>query len=159
MSGVRACPLAGFSRAAWYRKSRAGDQSALRLRIREIARARPRFGDNRVYILRRREEWRELLKRVRRHDHLEGLQLRQRVRKRWHRALHRGAVPSAMGLNQHWSMDCVHDQLEVVQLVTGADVEAALDQVHGEVGLPESITVDHGTELTSQTLDACAYAH
>ena len=43
-SCVRACRLAQFSRAAWYRPSQARDQAALRLRIRELAHARPRFG-------------------------------------------------------------------------------------------------------------------
>lgn len=43
MATVRACRLARFSRAGFYRKSRARDQSALRLRIREIAHARLRF--------------------------------------------------------------------------------------------------------------------
>jgi putative transposase len=111
VSCVRAFRLAGFSRAAWYRKSRAKDQSALRLRIREIAEARPRFGYNRVYILLRREGWRVNLKRVRRLYRLEGLQVRLRVRKRRHRALHRGPVPAAAGLQQRWSMEFVHDQL------------------------------------------------
>jgi putative transposase len=41
---VRACRLARFSRAGFYRRSTAKDRSALRLRIREIAHARPRFG-------------------------------------------------------------------------------------------------------------------
>src|SRR5215470_16415090 len=41
VSCARACRLAQFSRAAWYRRSRARDQSALRLRIRELAHARP----------------------------------------------------------------------------------------------------------------------
>jgi len=44
VSCVRACRLAQFSRAAWYRRSRARDQSVLRSRIRELAYARPRFG-------------------------------------------------------------------------------------------------------------------
>ena len=39
VSYVRACRLAQFSRAAWYRPSQARDQSALRLRIRDLARA------------------------------------------------------------------------------------------------------------------------
>lgn len=42
MSCMRACRLAQFSRAAWYRKSTASDQAALRLRIRDLAHARPR---------------------------------------------------------------------------------------------------------------------
>jgi len=44
VSGLRACRLAQLSRAAWYRRSRATDQSALRIRIRDLAHARPRFG-------------------------------------------------------------------------------------------------------------------
>ena len=42
MSCARACRLAQFGRASWYRHSRAKDQSALRLRIRDLAHARPR---------------------------------------------------------------------------------------------------------------------
>ena len=55
VSCVRVCRLAPFSRAAWYRKNRAEDQTALRLRIRELAHARPRFGVLRIWVLLRRE--------------------------------------------------------------------------------------------------------
>jgi putative transposase len=149
------------------------------MRIREIAEARPRFGYQRVYVMLRREGGRVNLKRVRRLYRLEGLQVRRRVRKRRHRALHRGPVPAATGLQQRWSMDFVHDQLadgrafrvltmvdqwsrlspilEVVQRVTGADVAAVLERVGERGALPRSITVDHGTEFTSQALDAWAY--
>ena len=48
LSCVRACRLGGISRAGWYRKSTAKDQSALRMRIREIAQSRPRFGYLRI---------------------------------------------------------------------------------------------------------------
>ena len=159
---MRACRLAGFSRAAWYRKSRAKDQTALRMRIREIAQARPRFGYHRVYVRLRREGWRVNLKRVRRLYRLEGLQVRLRVRKQRHGALHRGPVPAPTGLQQRWSMAFVHDQLadgrgfrvltvvdqwsrlspilEVVQRVTGADVAAALERVRERGALPRSIT-------------------
>ena len=64
ISCVRACRLAGFSRATWYRKSIARDQSAIRLRTREFAQARPRFGYYPIYILLRREGWPVNLKRV-----------------------------------------------------------------------------------------------
>jgi putative transposase len=57
VSCARACRLAQFSRAAWYRRSRAQDQSALRQRIREFAHARPRFGHLRIWVLLRREGW------------------------------------------------------------------------------------------------------
>ena len=111
ISCVRACRLAGFSRAAWYRRSKARDQSAMRRRVREFAHARPRFGYYRIYVLLRREGWRVNLKRVRRLYRLEGLQVRLRVRKRRHRSLHRGPVAAPTGALQRWGMDFVHDQL------------------------------------------------
>ena len=62
----KACRLAHFSRSGWYQQTRAKDQTALRLRIRDIAQARPRFGYNRIHTLLRREGWRVNKKRVRR---------------------------------------------------------------------------------------------
>jgi putative transposase len=62
----RARRPAGFSRAALYKKSVARDQSALRMRIRELAMARPRFGYDRIHTLLRREGWRVNKKRARR---------------------------------------------------------------------------------------------
>ena len=108
---MRACRLAAFSRAAWYRKSRAQDQTALRLRIRELAHARPRFGFLRIWVLLRRDGWPVNKKRVRRLYRLEGLQLRMRVRRRKHIALHRGPAPTPSGPTERWSMDFVHDAL------------------------------------------------
>ena len=75
VSCAGACWLAQFSRAA-YRRSRARDQSALRLRIREFAHARPRFGHLRIWVLLRREGWVVSRKRARRLYRLDGLQLR-----------------------------------------------------------------------------------
>jgi transposase InsO family protein len=49
--------LAQLSRTAWYRRSRAKDQTTLRPRIRELAHARPRFGYLRIWVLLRREGW------------------------------------------------------------------------------------------------------
>ena len=175
----RACRLAGFSRAAWYKKSTARDQSALRMRIRELALARPRFGYNRIHTLLRREGWLVNKKRVRRLYRLEGLQVRMRVRRRKHMALHRGPAPVPTGLHQRWSMDFVHDQLfdgrpfrvltvvdqwsrqspilEVGFSLTGGSVVAALERVAATSALPVSITVDHGTEFMSKALEAWAY--
>jgi putative transposase len=49
--------------------------------------------------------------RVRRLYRLEGLQLRMRVRRRKHIALHRGPAPVPIGHTERWSMDFVHDAL------------------------------------------------
>jgi putative transposase len=97
--------LAQFSRAAWYRPRRATDQTALRLRIREIAMARPRFGYERIWVVLRREGWAINRKRVHRLYRLEGLQVRMRVRRRKHMALHRGPAPVPVGPTERWSMD------------------------------------------------------
>jgi len=107
----KAIRLAQFSHGGWYAKSKARDQSALRLRIREIAHARPRFGYLRIHVMLRREGWFVNKKRVHRWYRLEGLQIRMRVRRRKHMYLHRGSVPQAQRTHERWSMDFVHDQL------------------------------------------------
>jgi putative transposase len=177
--GVRkAIRLAQFSHGGWYAKSRARDQSALRLRIRVIAHARPRFGYLRIHVMLRREGWPVNKKRVYRWYRL-GLQIRMRVRRRKHMCLHRGPVPQAQRTHERWSMDFVHDQLfdgkafRVLTVVdqfsrqtplleprfsfSGRDVIAALDRAVKRSGTPMSITVDHGTEFTSKALEEWAY--
>lgn len=176
---MRACRLAGFSRAAWYKRSTARDQTALRARIRELAYARPRFGYLRIWVLLRREGWRVNHKRVRRLYRLEGLQVRLRVRRRKHMALHRGAAPIPSGVGERWSMDFVHDALadgrpfrvltvvdqwsrespilEVASRMSGQTVAAALDRAIGRGVPPRSMTVDHGTEFMRKALEEWAY--
>ena len=179
VSCARACRLAKFSRAAWYRRSRARDQSALRLRIREFAHARPRFGYLRIWVLLRRDGWTVNRKRVRRLYRLDGLQLRMRVRRRKHIALHRGPAPVPAGPRERWSMDVVHDALadgrpfriltvvdqwsrsspvlEVASRMSGSTVGEALDRALQDAPRPRSITVDHGTEFQSRALEDWAY--
>ncbi len=176
----RACGLAQLSRTAWYRRpSETRLQAVLRLRIRELAHARPRFGYLRIWVLLRREGWLVNRKRVRRLYRLEGLQLRMRVRRRKHIALHRGPAPIPTGPTERWSMDFVHDAfadgrpfrvltvvdqwsrqsplLEVATAMSGHRVAEALDRVLGVAATPRSITVDHGTEFTSRALEDWAY--
>lgn len=179
MSCVRACRLAQFGRASWYRKSTAKDQTALRLRIRDLAHARPRFGYQRIWVLLRREGWLVNRKRVRRLYRLDGLQLRMRVRRRKHMALHRGPAPVPVGPSERWSMDFVHDTLAdgrpfriltvvdnwsrsspVVEAgfrMSGETVSQILDRTLGAGPGPRSITVDHGTEFQSRALEDWAY--
>ena len=65
-SGLRTCRLAQFGRVSGYRRSRAKDQAAPRVRIRNLAHARPRFGYMRIWVLWRREACLINRKRVRR---------------------------------------------------------------------------------------------
>jgi putative transposase len=175
----RACALGNICPNTWYYRSEARDAAALRMRIREIAQARPRFGYVRIWIMLRREGWRDNKKRVHRLYRLEGLQVRLRTRRKKRLSLHRGAVPVASGRDQYWSMDFVHDQLatgrtfrvltvidqwsresvllEANVALTGHSVVDALETVSAHRGLPKAITVDHGTEFTSNALDEWAY--
>lgn len=179
MATVRACRLARFSRAGFYRKSTAKDQSALRLRIREIAHARPRFGYQRIHVMLRREGWPVNRKRVRRLYRLDGLQLRTRIRRRKHMCLHRGPVPVPSAPHERWSLGFVHDQLfngrpfriltvvdqlrrespliEIDFAMSGQRVADALEARTVDMPVPVSITVDHGSEFTSKALEDWAW--
>jgi len=119
-------------------------------------------------------------KRVRRLYRLDGLQLRMRVRRRKHIALHRGPAPVPAGPIERWSMDFVHDALadgrpfrvltvvdqwsrqspilEVASSLSGATVGLALDRVLPAAHGLRSITVDHGTEFMSRALEDWAFA-
>lgn len=175
----RACRLADVQPATWYYRSQARDTTALRMRIREIAQARPRFGYVRIWIMLRREGWKDNKKRVHRLYRLEGLQVRMRNRRKKRLSLHRGEVSRPTGRNQHWSMDFVRDQLasgrkfrvlavidqwsresvlvEANFALTGQSVVEALERLSQTRPLPRAITVDHGTEFTSKALDEWAY--
>ena len=145
------------------------------MRIRDLAHARPRVGSLRIWVLLRREGWLVNRKRVRRLYRLEGLQLRMRVRRRKHIALHRGPAPIPTGPTERWSMDFVHDtladgrpfrvltvvdhwsrhspMLEAGFRMSGETVGQALDRVLTDGSGPQSITVDHGTEFQSRALE------
>ena len=71
----RACRLAMLRHATWYWKSQARDTTALRMRIREIAYTRPRFGYVRIWIMLRREGWSDGRNRIHRLCRLDGLQV------------------------------------------------------------------------------------
>ena len=140
---------------------------------------RPRFGFLRIWVMLRREGWPVNKKRVRRLYRLEGLQVRMRVRRRKHIALHRGPAPVPAGPTERWSMDFVHDALvdgrqfrvltvvdqwsrqspllEVGQAMSGRTVSDALDRALIGGPVPRSITVDHGTEFMSRALEDWAY--
>lgn len=175
----RACRLVHISRTLNAYASRRPAQEGLRHRLRELAQARPRFGYRRVHVMLRREGWQVNMKRVRRLYRMEGLQLRNRVRRRKHASLHRGIPPAATRAHERWSMDFVHDALnngrafrvlpvvdqwsrwspilEVAQSMSGSMVADALDRAISRHGKPRTITVDHGTEFTSRALDEWAY--
>ena len=82
VSERRACRLASVARSSYRYRSVAADQMALRLRLRDLAAARVRYGYRRLHVLLRREGWRVNHKRVYRVYREEGLGIRVKRRKK-----------------------------------------------------------------------------
>ena len=174
-----ACQLLSFVRSSYYYVSRKDPRTALRIRLKELAAARPRFGYRRLHVLLSREGWGANLKLVYRLYCEEGLQVRTRRRRRKIVTQPRLELAEATQVNERWSMDFVADQLadgrrwraltvidqysrECLALhadfsIGSRDVGEVLDAVIQERGLPDAITCDNGTEFTSRYFDAWAY--
>ena len=140
-----------------------------------------RYGYRRLTVLLRREGWHVNAKRIYRPYTEEGLIVRTKQRRKIARR-QRVAAPMAAGANQRWSMDFVSDRLadgrsfriltvvdqfarecvglEADRTMTGMKVAQALEKTKAERGsLPESITVDNGSEFCSRALEAWAMGH
>ena len=105
----RACELIGITRWTNRYQSRRDGQADLRMRLRELAGTRTRYGYRRLTVLLRREGREINAKRVYRLYREEGLQVR--TAKRAKRAAHaRVPLAGAKRRNQRWSMDFVSDR-------------------------------------------------
>jgi putative transposase len=178
MSERRACGLFELSRIAVRYTSRR-DDSVIRLRLRELAALRRRWGYRRLRVLLLREGLVVNHKRVYRIYREEGLSVRKRKRKRAVSAA-RTPLLRPTRSNEVWGLDFVSDaiwsgrklrMLTVVDLYTrealaievdtslsGGRVARVLEQVIAERGqAPEAIVMDNGPELTSKALDQWAY--
>lgn len=180
VSERRACGLLAQYRSVQRYRSRKAPDDHLRLRLRELAGARPRYGYRRLHVLLAREGVRIGPDRVLRIYREEGLILRSKRKPK--RASHVRvplAAPTAPG--KRWCMDFMHDTLtdgrsyrtfNVLDVFSreclgvfarpgfcSGDVTAALDAVIAKHGTPEAITCDNGSEFTSARFDAWAYAH
>jgi len=174
----RSCGLVQIERSSYRYKSHGRDDGAIRLRVKEIAQARPRFGYLRIHILLRREGWRVNKKRVYRIYCEEGLKVRTKTRRK--RPSHlRVIAPPPQGQNERWSMDFIQDRLldgrkfrtltvvdqftrqcpilEADFSLTGKKVSEALERLAKRHGYPKTITVDNGTEFISKAMDLWAY--
>ena len=100
-----------FDTSSYHYKSRRTGQAGLELRIREICETRVRYGLRRVHVLLRREGWQVNIKKTRRICNELGLQLRNKHPKRRVKAKLREDRHQAVGPNDVWAMDFVHDQL------------------------------------------------
>ncbi len=107
----RACGALNFDRSTYHYTSRRADQAGLERRIREICEIRVRYGYRRVHVLLEREGWETNIKRTYRIYRDLGLQLRNKTPKRRVKAKLREDRKMAVGPNDVWAMDFVHDQL------------------------------------------------
>ncbi len=168
-----------MNRSTWqYRSHRKRDDEPLKAAIRKIAEKRRRFGQERILLVLRREGWRDNHKRVSRVYGELGLSLRLKRRQKRSASV-RVPMPAAMGRNQAWTMDFVHDRLtsgRVFKCLTVVDeftreclaietdfglagerVTRVLDRLVELRGKPAGIRSDNGPEFAGNALDAWAY--
>ena len=173
MSERRACRVVGADRKSMRYRSTRPDDADVRMRLRDLAQQRRRFGYRRLHILLRRDGVLINRKKTQRLYTEEGLTVRKRRSRR--RAVGARAAPPVVALpNQRWSLDFVHDQmacgrrfrvLNIVDDVTreclravpdtsisGRRVVRELADLIAERGNPGMIVSDNGTELTSNAV-------
>lgn len=181
VSERRACGAMGFPRASHRYQSVRDERAELRIRLRDLAASRVRYGYRRLHVLLKREGWFVNHKLVYRLYLEEGLQVRTKTPKRRKSCQARGERPAAIKTNESWSMDFMADQLfdgrrfrlltivdnfsreslaiRVGQRLTGDDVVRVLDEITTTRPAPQSIRVDNGPEFISRSLDWWAYFH
>lgn len=111
VSECRACRVTGTSRATHRYRSVADPQDELRLRVRELAATRVRYGYRRIHVLLRREGWPVNHKRVYRLYRDDGLAIRAKTPRRRRAPQYRATRPELAAPNQAWAMDFVSDTL------------------------------------------------
>ncbi len=178
VSERRACRVSGVPRSSCRYRSVARFQTALRLRLRDLAATRVRYGYRRLHVLLRREGWAVNHKRVYRLYREEGLGIRVK-RRRKRVSAPRVCPPPAKQPQERWSIDFLTDGLadgrrfrvltivdnvsrvspaiEIGASLTGERVVATLERLKQTVGRPARIAVDNGPEFISKALDAWAY--
>jgi putative transposase len=177
LSQRRACGLMELYRATCRYRSRRPADGRLRVRLRELAEQRRRFGYRRLHILLEREGWQVNHKRVYRLYVEEKLSLRRKRGRK--RSGVRQPLPEPVAANQAWSVDFMTDALssgrrfrtlnivddytreclaiEVDTSLGGQRVVRVLEQLKRRRGLPRQIRSDNGAEFVSRAVDQWAY--
>jgi putative transposase len=177
VSARRACGVVGCDRGTFYYPAQRRDVTPLRMRLRELSAARPRFGYRR-HILLRREGWRINAKKTYRLYREEALGVRVKRRRKRASQLRVLAVAPTRP-NERWAMDFMADRLddgrririltiedvftreclavEVDTSLISARVVAVLTCLVLARGAPAVISVDNGSEFYSRTTDSWAY--
>lgn len=174
-----ACRAMGFCRATQRYVSQATPQDELRLRLKELAQTRVRYGYRRLHVLLRREGWTVNAKRIYRLYKQEGLVIRPKTPKRKRSCRYRGERAEISAPNQTWAMDFMSDTLfdnRAYRILTVVDchsreslaveprrsfgafhVAEALDRIVRERGKPKTIRCDNGPEFAGRVLDQWAF--
>ncbi len=167
-----------MQRSSYYYRQHRDPQVELRVRLKDLAGARVRYGYRRLHVLLVREGWQINHKRVYRLYKLEGLSLRLKTKKK-RTSEPRVPSPQASTPNECWSMDFVADRLsdgrsirmltlvdnfsrispaiEVDFSLTGKRVVEVLERLKLNYGLPKTIKVDNGSEFISKAMDEWAH--
>ena len=176
VSGARACGLLHLAVSSYYyQPHRHRDDQPVRLALRRHAAARRRWGYRRLLVLLRRDGFADNHKRVHRLSRAEGLQVRQRRRRKQKlvRGTERPVAPRRP--NERWSLDFVHDRLangrslrlltihddytreclwiEADTSLSGPRVARVLDCVAELRGQPASLLSDNGPEFAGLALE------
>jgi putative transposase len=174
-----ACRVLLMVRGTYRYQSHQDSRTELRIRIREIARSRVRYGYRKIRVLLNREGWAVGKHLVYRLYKKEGLALNKRPQRKRKAVRHREERFVATAPNQAWSVDFVADQLhdgtrfraltildvytregvaiEAGQSLKGEEVVRVLNRVKQQRGVPKFLFCDNGSEFTSQAMDLWAY--
>ena len=162
----------GFHRSAQRYRSRRDPQVELRMRLRDLAAVRVRYGYRRLHVLLRREGWPVNHKRTYRLYAEEGLSIRTKLPRRKRAWCYRQGRPGAAAPNEIWAMDFVSDQLfdgHPIRILTVVDIHTReglsthpranfraaqvveiLDGLVRLRGKPKSLRVDNGPEFAGR---------
>jgi putative transposase len=175
VSERRACSAMGFGRSSHRYRSQRDPQVALRMRLRDLAATRVRYGYRRLHLLLQREGWSVNHKRTYRLYAEEGLSIRTKLPRRKRAWRYRQGRSEIEDANEVWAMDFMSDQLfdgrpfriltvvdahtrEALSTAPRANFRAAqvievLDQLARVRGKPKSLRVDNGPEFAGRLLD------
>lgn len=169
-----------FCRGSQRYISKRDEKIPLRIRIKDIALSRVRYGYKRIHVLLLREGWKVNHKAVYRIYCQEGLNLRYKGKRK---RISQARIPriDITGINQCWALDFMSDALfngrrfraltmldvysrECLNIyadnkITGDTVVDILDSIGYYRGWPERIRVDNGPEFISKALDNWAYVN
>jgi putative transposase len=153
----------------------------LRIRLRDLAAVRVRYGYRRLHTLLQREGYQVNHKLIYRLYCEEGLTMRSKKPRRHRSGQVRKERLTATRPNERWSMDFMAEQLfdgrrlriltlvdnfsreslaiQVGRRFTGDHVVAILEDVIRERVTPVAIQMDNGTEFISKSLNLWAWSH